>query len=273
MQPQISVVMPVYNAEQYLALAIESVLGQTLTDFELLLINDGSADGSLTVMRSFDDRRIRILNNDDNKGLVYSLNRGLAEARGKYIARMDADDICLPDRFQLQAAFLDEHPETGLVAGFISLTDEEGRDKGAWPLDRKANNAFLIRRYMSSECCIAHPAVMGRTGLLQQYRYMANQKAIEDYDLWLRLLTDGVIIDKLKIPVLLYRVHSKSVTQKDNRKNNVFFKIARCKRRFIAGCIKKKRINFFVLTVLVKMILNYIMGMAKSIKQRLQFDV
>ncbi len=266
--PTISVVMPVYNAGKYLAAAIESVLNQTFTAFELLLINDGSADGSLAVMQSFTDSRIRILDNEGNKGLVYSLNSGITEAKGRYIARMDADDICLPERFQLQLDYLEKYPEIGLVAGFITFINADGQDSGSWASDREASNPQLIRKYMTKECCIAHPTVMGRAALFGRYLYAANQKAIEDYDLWLRLLADGVRIDKLKTPVLLYRVHEQSVTQKDNRKANVFFKIANCKRRFVAASINRGRLNGFVVTVFTKMLVDYLMGTAKLIKRQ-----
>jgi glycosyltransferase involved in cell wall biosynthesis len=105
--PQISVIMPVYNAELYLYEAIESILQQSFGNFELLLINDGSTDSSLQIIQQIKDNRIRILNNDYNMGLIYSLNWGIAEARGKYIARMDADDICLPDRFKKQFEYME----------------------------------------------------------------------------------------------------------------------------------------------------------------------
>jgi len=269
MEPQISVIMPVYNAGQYLALAIESVLGQTFTDFELLLINDGSTDNSKQVIASFTDNRIKVLDNEGNKGLVYSLNRGIAAAIGKYIARMDADDICLPDRFQLQYDYLERHTETGLVAGYIHFINEQGDDRGVWALDRKADSPQRIKRYMSSECCIAHPTIMARATWLSKFPYDSRQKAIEDYDLWLRLLAHGMAIAKLNTPVLLYRVHDQSVTQVDNKQVNVFFKIAKCKRLFLATCIREKKINIFTVTVFFKMLADYVKGVGKSIKKRI----
>ena len=96
--PKVSVLLPVYNAEKYLQEAIDSILRQTFTDFELLLINDGSTDGSEEVIRQYHDDRIVYIKNDGNKGLIYTLNRGIEAAKGTYIARMDADDVSLPER-------------------------------------------------------------------------------------------------------------------------------------------------------------------------------
>lgn len=264
--PLVSVVMPVYNAVAFLKAAIESVLAQSYPHFELLLINDGSTDGSLQVMQSFSDNRIHILNNDGNKGLIYSLNRGVAEAKGQYIARMDADDICLPQRFERQVAFLEVNRQVDLAAACINFINEHNEVTGDWPLDRQAITEKQVRHYMQRECCIAHPTVMAIASIMKQYPYTHNQKATEDYDLWLRLLTDGKVIGKIAEPLLLYRVHEQSVTQSDNKKKNVFFKIGHCKRRFLWSCIKRGKVNEFIIGVFIQMLANYIWGMGKQVK-------
>ena len=109
MDPKISVLLPAYNAQAYLRESIESILAQTFSDFELIIINDGSTDQSLEIMTSFKDSRIRIIN-QENAGLPISLNRGIRLARGIYLARQDADDISLPNRFSAKVQFLDRHP-------------------------------------------------------------------------------------------------------------------------------------------------------------------
>src|SRR5215212_8979259 len=106
MSPEISVILPVYNGEKFLGQAIESILGQSFPDFELIIVNDGSGDNSENIILSYTDKRVVYLKNQENSGLVSSLNRGVSVAKGKYIARMDADDISLPDRFKLQKDFL-----------------------------------------------------------------------------------------------------------------------------------------------------------------------
>ena len=109
--PRVSVVMPAYNAEKYIGEAIDSILNQTFTDFEFIIIDDGSSDRTADIVKSYSDPRIRLLANERNSGIVASLNRGIQKATGKYIARMDADDYSRLDRIKKQVDFLDNHPE------------------------------------------------------------------------------------------------------------------------------------------------------------------
>lgn len=127
--PEISVVLSVYNDAKYVGVAIESVLAQTFTDFELIIIDDASTDESLSIARDFADERIRIVENEENLGLTKSLNKGISLAQGKYIARMDSDDICLPTRFEKQVAYLDAHPDVGVCGGWVELIGEQAGGK------------------------------------------------------------------------------------------------------------------------------------------------
>lgn len=222
--PAISVVLPAYNCEAYLGKAIQSVLEQTFTGFELIVINDGSTDNTEYVILSFPDPRIVYLKNAANKGLIYTLNRGIETAQGRYIARMDADDICLPERLKKQKDFLDQHPGTAAVASSIEYINEKEEKTGTWELDRQAITQEQIRRKMPFENCIAHPTVMIRADILKKFKYNSYQKNIEDYDLWLRLLNRGHAIVKINEPLLLYRVHSSSVTSVHLKKRNFYFK-------------------------------------------------
>jgi glycosyltransferase involved in cell wall biosynthesis len=124
----VSVIMPVFNAKLYLSEAVESILSQTFADFELITIDDCSTDGSLEILKSFaeKDKRVLVLDNERNLGVTPTLNRGLATANGELIARMDADDISLPERLEKQAAFLKAHPEVGLVSGDALAIDAQG---------------------------------------------------------------------------------------------------------------------------------------------------
>ncbi len=263
MQPSISVIMPAYNAQQFLALAIQSVLCQTFFDFEFLIINDGSTDNSLNIIKSFSDKRIVILNNTENIGLVNSLNKAIALAKGKYIARMDADDICMPSRLAEQYEFLEANSFITVVATFIDFIDENGKKTGYWALDRKANTQNGIKNISVKECCIAHPTIMINTIVAQKYKYNPSQLHCEDYDLWLRLLADGYKIGKINDPLLMYRVHSKSITQIDNKKVNTYFKIANCKKKFL---LQSNTISAFRCSVFINMCSNYMLGFGKMIK-------
>ncbi len=180
--PQVTVLMPVYNGEKYLAEAIESILTQTYTDFELLIINDGSRDRSVEIIQSYDDRRIRLVNNEHNLGLVKTLNKGLDQALGKYIARMDQDDVSLPERLAEQVSYLDHHPKIGLCGTWIEVFGL-GSYIEKYPTDHDTIKASLL--FYNA---LAHPTVVMRKQMFEQYdlRYSIEYLHAEDYELWLR---------------------------------------------------------------------------------------
>jgi glycosyltransferase involved in cell wall biosynthesis len=125
--PKVTVLIAVYNGERFLREALDSVLAQTFTDFELLVVNDGSTDETVTILESYSDQRIRVITNRRNIRVVGSLRRGLNYARGEYIARIDAEDIALPERLEKQVRYLDFHPEVGMVSSRCLAIDEDGR--------------------------------------------------------------------------------------------------------------------------------------------------
>lgn len=222
--PVISVILPAYNCEAFIHKAISSVLGQTYTDFELIIINDGSADKTESIIAFFTDTRIVYQKNPENKGLIYTLNRAIDLSRGRYIARMDADDICLPVRLEKQKNFLDQHEKIAAVASTVDFINELGEKTGVWELDRLTVTPEQIKRKMPRENCLAHPTLMIRSDILKKLKYNTYQKNIEDYDLWLRMLNRGYLIGKINEPLLLYRVHTASVTGVHLKEKNFFFK-------------------------------------------------
>nr|WP_275983432.1 glycosyltransferase family 2 protein [Paenibacillus hamazuiensis] len=179
----VTVLLPVFNGIPYIEEAIISVLSQTFTDFEFLLIDDGSRDGTLQLLQGWQarDGRIKVVVHETNRGLIASLNEGLSLATGKYIARMDADDVCLPHRLQRQVEFMEAHPEIGVCGGQASYTGT-GRITTN-PLDHEQIKCFQL-----FWCAFTHPSVMMRKSVLDQYgiRYQPYPHA-EDYDLWNRL--------------------------------------------------------------------------------------
>jgi hypothetical protein len=183
--PQVSVVLPVWNAERYLAGAIESVLAQSFADFELLVVDDGSTDGSAALIRRYRDRRIRRILNEKNLGVTRSLNLGLELARGRYVARMDADDLCAPERLERQVAFLDAHPEVALVATRARWIDAAGAQIGI--IDTPADGETLRRRLRRNNW-IVHGTVMMRAEAVRALGgYDESMERSQDYDLWLRI--------------------------------------------------------------------------------------
>jgi glycosyltransferase involved in cell wall biosynthesis len=262
----VSVILPAYNCEKFIGQAIGSVLQQTFTDFELIIINDGSTDKTEFSIIGFDDPRIVYIKNQHNRGLIFTLNRAIDIAKGKYIARMDADDICKPQRLSKQKELLDRHDDLTMVASTIDLIDENGADAGVWELDRKTVDPEQIKKRLVHENCIAHPTVMIRAGVLKEFKYTPGQVNIEDYDLWLRLLSHGHRISKINEPLLLYRIHGSSITNLDLKNKNYFFKYFRMKRKFLAREFSAGHVNGFSLRVMAGTVGDVAMGVGKSIK-------
>jgi len=264
--PSVSVILPAYNCEKFIGKAIQSVLQQTLTDFELIIVNDGSTDNTESIILTFTDPRIVYQKNSENKGLIYSLNKAIEIADGKYIARMDADDICLPGRLARQKTFLDQNEDIAVVASTIDFINEQEEKKGIWELDRKTITPQQIKKAILKQNCIAHPTVMIRSEIAKKNKYKEYQKNIEDYDLWLRLLNRGFSISKINEPLLLYRLHGSSVTSIHLKKSNPFFKHMWMKTRFLFGELFSGRFSIFLFWVLFYAKLDFIKGIGKSIK-------
>lgn len=210
-KPLISVLMPVYNAEKYLQEAVDSILNQTFTDFEFLITDDGSIDNSLKILRKYaqQDPRI-ILITQANMGYTKSLNNMLRKAKGKYIARMDADDIALPKRFALQVNFLENNPDYVAVGSRVLLIDPEGLP--IMPFSQQTHHEEIDRGHLAGKGgMIVHPAVMiRREALIEINGYRQELEPAEDLDLFLRLAEVGRIAN---IPETLfqYRMHIKSI--------------------------------------------------------------
>ena len=217
--PLISVIMPVYNGEKYLNKAVESILGQTFTDFELIVVDDGSTDGSAAILESFcqNDTRVIVQKHSQNKGIPAALNAGLALARGRYIARMDADDICLPERFEKQAAFLEKHPEIDVLGSAVQLINGRGQNIGmlSVPLEDLA-----IRWTGLFSASFLHPTVMLRHSVLIEHniQYTASRDQAEDFAFFTQLLEHARGAN-FSETILLYRIHSSSVTSQSSRNN------------------------------------------------------
>lgn len=214
----ISVLLPVYNGGTYLRGAIESILNQTYGDFELLLINDGSTDNSEEIILSFSDPRIRYIKNEANLGLIKTLNKGIELSEGKYIARMDADDVSLPGRFKKQVEFMEANPGIG-VAGSEYYSFSETKFKKV----RAFTEPEVLRSLLIFKSCLCHPSVIIRKSVLieNNIRFNENYKHVEDYEFWVQL-SKVTKLSNVKGFLLKYRTHDAQVsnihtgTQKDN---------------------------------------------------------
>jgi glycosyltransferase involved in cell wall biosynthesis len=213
---QLSVIMPVFNAEKYLKDSIKSILNQTYKNFEFIIINDGSTDKSIEIIKSFDDQRIKLIN-QKNAGIVSSLNIGLKVASGKFIARMDADDISLSERFEKQLQCMDSK-NLDICGGNYMTISEKGHLIKSYSTPRSHEMCTLS---LISKVPFAHPSVMIRRDFLiinnLQYGQSIYQKA-EDLDLWVRIHERGGIFANVDDIILKYRIVKSSLSKKNNFK-------------------------------------------------------
>lgn len=210
--------MPVYNAEKYVKQAIQSILDQSYTHFELHIINDGSTDGSVDIIKSFTDERIHLVENGTNLGLITTLNKGFDLSRGKYIARMDADDMAMPNRLKKQVEFLDENPEVGLYgSAYADLINSELGKKTVFLSDHDSLKSILF-----FNSCMAHPTVMLRTEVIKKNELYYNPefKHAEDYEFWVRLVEKTKFSNSPKV-LLQYRIHDKQISSTEKAAQQV----------------------------------------------------
>jgi|SRR5579875_370067 len=208
--PLVSVLMSVFNGDVFLQESLESILNQSFRDFEFIVIDDGSTDGSWSLLDVYAQRdsRMRVYH-QQNRGLVQSLNRGCELARGTYIARMDADDIALRDRLTWQVDFLRQHPEIAVLGGAVELIDRRGRSLGGYarPLSGLELKSALLTR-----CALIHPTVMMRKDAFVFTKgYRQAVADAEDWDLWLRM-SEWFGLANLDVAVLKYRLHPHQIT-------------------------------------------------------------
>ncbi len=205
----VSVILPVYNCELYIKEAVDSVLNQTFSDFELIIIDDCSTDSTMTIVKSYKDSRIKLIEKEKNSGYTDSLNMAIKLAKGKYIARMDGDDICLPERFQIQVKFLEDNPEIILCGGAIQIIGTE-------EVLQHPSNYDEIKVKLCFGNSFYHPTIMAKKEILLENSYDKNFEPAEDYDLWTRLVSLGELAN-LEEVLLLYRFHENQIS---NLKSN-----------------------------------------------------
>jgi glycosyltransferase involved in cell wall biosynthesis len=214
--PEISVILPVYNAASYVGEALKSLLNQTFSDFEILVLNDGSGDSSEQVILGFKDERIRYIPSERNQGLIYQLNLGLQAAKGKYIARLDADDIAVPERLFLQHSFMQQHPDVVLSGSYASVIDNQKT------ILRHALNDDNIRLELLQQNAFIHSTVIYRRDILNKNNIVFNDffNCAEDYHMWVLLSKYGKLAN---IPEVLikYRIHDNQVSSTNKNMLNI----------------------------------------------------
>ncbi|SPJ26500.1 O-antigen biosynthesis glycosyltransferase WbnJ [Palleronia abyssalis] len=210
--PRVSVLMAAYNAEKFLDEAIQDILRQTYKDFEFIIVEDGSTDGTLAKLRTYaaGDPRILVVENTENRGLPVSLNIGLEHCRAPIVARADADDRYMPDRLQQQLAFMDRNPQVGLLSCAVEKIDENGTHLLTQTFPREDGEIRIRELFVN---CISHPGAMFRRDLvLEVGGYDPAYRNAQDADLWLRLRRKTKTAN-LRAPLVKYRKHGASAVQ------------------------------------------------------------
>lgn len=213
--PIVTVLIPAFNSEGFIRNSIKSVLGQSFSNFELLIIDDGSTDETVEIVKYFNDKRIKLIQNDRNLGISETLNRGINIAGGKYIARMDADDIAMPNRLSTQIDFLEKRQDISIVGSWVKLFDK------SFPfVDRKPIGNEVLSAYLIFDTPLWHPTVMIKKQDILKYNlyYNPTYRRAQDFELWSRA-DDKLKLDNIPKVLLKFRMHQKSVTQSDHEES------------------------------------------------------
>lgn len=202
----VSVLMPVYNSQKYLKESIESILNQTYKNIEFIIVNDGSTDKSLDIIKSFSDKRIKIIDRKENRGIIFSLNEGIEKCSGKYIVRMDSDDISLNQRIEKQVLYMEKNRNIDASGTGIRIIGSRKILK--LPIDY---NELKVKSLFSTP--LFHPTVIIKSEILKKVKYPLNCEGYEDYMLWKMLISKGYIISNLSEKLVYYRINNNGITQ------------------------------------------------------------
>ena len=243
---KISVIMSVYNGEDYLAEAIDSVLGQSFRDFELIIINDCSTDSTSEILARYAelDSRVKVHTNEQNLRLPSSLNKAISLAEGKYIARMDADDICMPDRFEKQYAFMEANTDVALSScRFMTLKNGVISSGGC---GGKSDNES-IKALLLVTNPILHPGIIARAEVIRSLGYDKSFTCTEDMELWSRFVMAGHKVEIQSEYLMIYRLHDKQITEttRERQRGEV---IAIQKRYYgdLLECMSEEQEKFYI---------------------------
>lgn len=214
--PVLSIVMPVYNRDKYISISVKSILSQTFSDYELIIINDGSTDKTEDIIKNFNDERIILINNEHNRGIVYSRNKGLSVARGKYIGMFDSDDIAYPQKFEEQIKFLSENPDFGMAGTWVRHIDDNGTVlKNKWKLKAKSKYIpaiMLFRNYFVQSTVVMRKEAIPAGG------YSKGFDIVEDSKMWFDVSLKYKVAN-IQQYLLYYRVHSGGISNQGNEKH------------------------------------------------------
>lgn len=256
--PKVSVLMPAFNASRYIKEAIDSILAQTFTDFELIILNDGSRDDTVSLVKSYSDSRIRLIENEGNKGLAFTRNRLIDEAQGDYIAWLDSDDIAFPNRIEKEVNFLEKNKKYALVASWAKIIDSDSQPTGSF-IKSYIPNQHLTALLLFVNY-IVQSSVMIRKSMLPTLHYNLDFPPTEDYELWVRIAQKHPIAILSEV-LVDYRIHTTNISQTQNEKAKQTVQLNHKKQIELLGIIPEKE----------NIALHYEIGFGKSSNIDLNF--
>jgi glycosyltransferase involved in cell wall biosynthesis len=211
-RPLVSVFIPVYNREKYILESVSSILNQSFTDFELIVVDDGSTDRTRDILASIKDERLKVYFNDTNMGIPYTRNRGIELASGEYFALLDSDDVATLDRLEKQVDFLNKHPDCAVVGGYIAIINQYSK------ATRKIKFRHTVPDYIHSsmlfQCPLHNTTIMGRTTLFKKFQYQTDFKMGQDHDLFMRMYLSGHKLYNINRILGFLREHNERTTSK-----------------------------------------------------------
>jgi glycosyltransferase involved in cell wall biosynthesis len=242
-KPLVSIILPVFNGESTIKQAIESIVNQTFTDWELVIIDDGSTDETCNIIQSIDNQKIKyhIINHG---GIARALNFGIKLSEGEFICRMDADDICDPKRLELQYQYLMQNDQVGVVSSLVEYSGDRETNTGYALYVDEINQLIKhsdIAKKRFVESPIAHPSVMFRKSLAHKYGGYNEGQLPEDYELWLRWMDNDVVFEKINQPLLKWTDSESRLSR--NHSNYSLDKFYEPKVKYLAKHLKKNEIN------------------------------
>lgn len=260
----VTIGIPFYNASLYLRDSVQSVINQSYTNWELILLDDGSTDDSLEIAKEFEDERITILSDGENRGLIYRLNQLTALANGEFYARMDADDIMHYNRIKVQVNFLNKHPNVDIVGSNYYLINTKNELIGKVSVNIKPDS---IKSILKSGC-FAHPSILGRTNWFNRNPYNKMWNRMEDFELWIRTVQYSTF-KNIPEPLLFYRSIGTPTLRKYIKSNIGIIQLLQKRTEYKIHTIDSIYYSFLYLLKILIYIGFYLFGqMSHLIKKR-----